>query len=131
MGTLTHVFVDNDTAFIAGLNGSDGKVSYLANMSSQKPNTLDQTNLSHFAGTGSEYTLSGGTVQEIFYDDGANSSMSSSSKYLYVSNGTSTIYRFDMAAPNNSVSSYDLSSYGISNAQDIAVRHPSSTETHL
>ena len=36
-----------------------------------------------------------------------------------------------MATPGNSVLSYDLSSYCISNAQDIAVRHPSSTETHL
>jgi len=131
MGTLTHVFVDSDTAFIAGLNGSDGKVSYLTGMSSQKPNTLDQTNLSHFAGSASEYTLTGGAVQEIFYDDGANSSMSSSSKYLYASNGTSTVYRFDMATQSNSVLSYDLSSYGISAAQDIAIRHPSSTETHL
>ena len=131
MGTLTHVFVDSDTAFIAGLSGSDGKVSYLTGMSSLKPNGLDQTNLSHFAGTGSEYTLTGGAVQEIFYDDGANSVMSDSSKYLYVSNGTSTVYRFDMATPSNSVLSYDLSSHGISAAQDITVRHPSSTETHL
>ncbi|HIB90210.1 TPA: hypothetical protein EYO57_24005, partial [Candidatus Poribacteria bacterium] len=131
MGTLTHVFVDNDTAFLAGLSGSDGKVSYLTDMSSQKPNTLNQTGLSHFAGTGAEYTLTGGAVQEIFYDDGANSSMSSASKYIYVSNGTSTVYRFDMATPGNSVLSYSLSGYGVSAAQDIAIRHPSSTETHL
>merc|ERR1712000_122656 len=79
--------------------------------------------------TSSKYELAG-TITDLFFDDSAHSNLSSG-RYLYVGVDDANVYRYDMETTLGEVVEYELSGLGISAVKNIAVSHPSSTQTIL
>lgn len=94
---------------------------------------LSSSHLKYAKVNGSEssgkYQLAG-AITDTFFDDSAHSNLSSG-RYLYVGVDDATVYRYDMETTLGEVAEYDLSGLGISKVQNLAVSHPSSSQTLL